>query len=47
MSEGKKSGKFFGKDIMNLLKLMKPEKKFCILGMSIVGLNSALLLYLP
>ncbi|CAK64165.1 unnamed protein product (macronuclear) [Paramecium tetraurelia] len=47
MQEGKKSKQFFGKDIMNLLKLMVPEKRFCIIGMSVVGLNSALLLYLP
>lgn len=47
MQEGKKSKKFFGKDIMNLLKLMVPEKRFCIIGMTVVGLNSALLLYLP
>ncbi|CAD8173943.1 unnamed protein product [Paramecium pentaurelia] len=47
MQEGKKQKKFFGKDIMNLLKLMVPEKRFCIIGMTVVGLNSALLLYLP
>ncbi|CAD8066234.1 unnamed protein product [Paramecium sonneborni] len=47
MQEGKKSKKFFGKDIMNLLKLMIPEKRYYVIGITVAGLNSALLLYLP